>query len=64
MYKANIIEPATAEWALLVVVVPEDDGSHCIWADYHKLKAVTICDPYLFPRMEKFVDALGDATVF
>lgn len=64
MRKANIMEPATAERALPIVIEPKHDRSYRMCFDYRKLNAVTICDTYPLPRMDECIDFLGDATVF
>ena len=60
----GVIEPAQAEWASPVVIVPKPDGSLRFCVDYRKLNASTVKDTYPLPRMDEYLDSLGDATVF
>ena len=46
MLWAGVIEPATAEWAIPVVFVPQKDGTMRFCVDYGKLNAVTLRDSY------------------
>jgi hypothetical protein len=64
MLRAGVIEPATSEWASPVVLVPKPDGSMGFCLDYRMFKAVTVRDSYPLPRMDDFIDYLGDASVF
>jgi Reverse transcriptase (RNA-dependent DNA polymerase) len=64
MLKAEVIEPATSEWASPVVFVPKPDGSMRFCIDYRRLNAVTVRDSYPLPRMDECIDSLGDASVF
>ena len=61
---AEVIEPASTEWASPVVLVPKKGGSLRFYVDYRRLNACTLADSYLFPRMNDCIDSLGDATVF
>ena len=58
------IEPTSTEWASPVVFVPKKDGTMRFCVDYRKQNAVTVRDSYPLPRMDEFIDSLGDATVF
>jgi hypothetical protein len=64
MLKAEVIEPATSEWASPVVLIPKPDGSMRFCIDYRRLNAVTVRDSYPLPRMDECIDSLGDASVF
>ena len=64
MLRAGVIEPTSAEWASPVVFAPKKDGTMRFCVDYRKLKAATVRDSYLLPRMDECIDSLGDATVF
>ena len=64
MRDQGVIEPAQAEWASPVVIVPKPDGSLRFCVDYRKLNASTVKDTYPLPRMDEYLDSLGDATVF
>jgi hypothetical protein len=64
MLKAEVIEPATSEWASPIVLVAKPDGSTRFCVDYRKLNAITVRDSYPLPRMYECIDSLGDAKIF
>ena len=64
MLRAGVIEPTSAGWASPVVFIPKKDGTMRFCVDYRKLNAVTFRDSYPLPRMDEWIDPLGDATVF
>jgi len=64
MLETKVVRPSTSEWASPVVVVPKKDGSPRFCVDYRRLNAVTKKDSYPIPRMEVFIESLGDARVF
>jgi hypothetical protein len=64
MLKAEVIEPATSEWASPIVLVAKPDGSARFCVDYRKLNAITVRDSYPLPRMDECIDSLGDAKIF
>ena len=64
MLAAKVIEQAQSEWASPVVIVPKTDGTHRFCVDYRKLNAGTVRDTYPLPRMDEYIDSLGDAKVF
>ena len=64
MLRGGVIELTSAEWASPVVFVPKKDGTMRFCVDYRELNAVTVCDFYPLPRMDEYIDSLGDATVF
>ena len=64
MLAAKVIEQAQSEWASPVVIVPKKDGTHRFCVDFRKLNAVTVRDSYPLPRMDEYIDSLGDAKVF
>jgi hypothetical protein len=63
MLAQYFIEPATCEWASPIVLVPKPDGSIRFYVDYMRLNAITEPDTYPLPRMEEFIDSLGEAVV-
>ena len=64
MLKKGFIEPANTDWASTVVLVPKTDGSLRFCIDYRRLNAMTVRDAYPIPRMDEFIDSLGDAVIF
>jgi hypothetical protein len=64
MLKAEVIEPATSEWANPIVLVAKPDGSTRFCVVYRKLNAITVRDSYPLPRMDECIDSLGDAKIF
>jgi hypothetical protein len=64
MLAQDIIEPATCEWASPIVLVPKPDGSLRFCFDYRRLNEIALPDIYPLPRMEEFIDSLGEAVVF
>jgi hypothetical protein len=64
MLKAEVIEPATSEWASPIVLVSKPDGSTRFCVDYRRLDAITVRDFYTLPRMDECIDSLGDAKIF
>ena len=64
MLRAGVIEPAQSAWASPVVIVPIQDRSYRFCVDYRRLNAVTIRDVYPLPRMDDYIDSLGEPSVF
>jgi hypothetical protein len=64
MLKAEVIERATSEWAIPIVLIAKPDGSTRFCVDYRRLNAVTVRDSYPLPRMDEFIHSLGDARIF
>jgi Reverse transcriptase (RNA-dependent DNA polymerase) len=64
MLEAGVIKPDTSEWVSPIVLVAKSDGSTRFCVDFRRLNAITIRDYYPLPRMDEFIDSLGDATVF
>ena len=64
MLEADVIEPSQSEWASPVVLVTKPDGILRFCIDYRKVNALTVKDTYPLPRMDEFLDSLGDATIF
>lgn len=63
MIADNVSEPALTELAVPVVFVPREDSILRFCIDYRKLNAVPKRDYYPIPRMDEYIDSLGDATV-
>lgn len=64
MLDKGIIEPALTEWASTHVFASNKDGTLCFCVDYRKLNVNTLRDSYPLPRMDRFLDSLGDASIF
>jgi transposase InsO family protein len=64
MLQAGVIEPANSEWASPVVLITKKDGSIRFCVDYRKLNALTVRDTYPLPRMDDYLDCLGEAQLF
>jgi hypothetical protein len=64
MMKAEVIEPATSEWASPIVLVAKPDLSTRFCVDYRKLNAITVRDYYPLPRLDECIDSLGDSKIF
>jgi hypothetical protein len=64
MLKAEVIEPATSEWASPIVLVSKPDGSTRFFVDYRGLNSITLRDFYPLPGMDECTDSLGDAKIF
>ena len=56
--------PATSEWASPIVLLPKKDGSLRLCVDYRRLNAKTVANSYPLPRIDDFLDSLGDAQIF
>ena len=64
MLKLEIIEPSQSEWASPVVLNPNPEGSPRFCIDYRQLNERTVRDSYPLPRMDDFLDSLGDTQFF
>lgn len=63
MLRAGAIEPATAELASRVVLVPKKVGSRRFCVKYGKLNEVTIWYSYPLLQLDECIDTIGDATL-
>ena len=61
MLKQGIIEPASCEWASLIVIIKKKDDTICLCVDYQRLNAMTQFDVYLMPRKDDILDQMGQA---
>jgi len=64
MLDLGVIKPLDFECSVPVVVLPKPSRHFRYFGDYHRLMERTVKDVYLIPRMEDFLDSLGDATMF
>ncbi len=63
MLEQGVIEPAMSELPSPVVTVPKNDGSTRFFFDYRQLNASKIRDSYPIPRMNDWIDSLGEAQI-
>lgn len=63
MLSAGVIEPTQSPWASPVVLACKPDGSWRFCIDYCRPNAITVKDVYLIPRMDEYINYLGEATV-
>ena len=64
MLTAGVIEPATTDWASPVILVAKTDGTLRFCVYYRKLNALTVKDSYPLPRIDEYLETLGDAAIF
>ena len=63
--EAGIIVPSDSPWGANVILVKKKDGSWRMCVDYRNLNSKTKnVDPYLLPRIDDTIDALGQAKLF
>ena len=58
MLKQGIIEPASSEWALPIVIIKKVDTIR-LCVDYPRLNAMTQFDAYPMPRIDDILDQVG-----
>ena len=63
MLERGFIEESCAEWSSPIVTVKKPNGKIHICVDYRKLNAVTTPIPFYMPRIEKVIEATGQASV-
>jgi RNase H-like domain found in reverse transcriptase/Reverse transcriptase (RNA-dependent DNA polymerase) len=64
MLKAEVIEPATTEWASPIALGAKPDGSTRFCLDNRRLKAVNVRNSYPLTRIDECIDSLGDEKIF
>lgn len=64
MRSIGVIEPATGEWAIPEVIVPESVRSPRCFIEYRKRNDQIVKDAYSIRRMDECSESLGDANVF
>ena len=53
------IEPSTAPWASLVLVIPKKNGDICLVIDYRRLNQVITPYPYVMLRIEDLLETMS-----
>ena len=61
MLRVGVIEPAMSAWASPVVLVPKPVGSSRFCVDHRRLNGITVRESYPLPRMDGYLDSLGEA---
>ena len=61
MLKQGIIEPASSERALPIVIIKKKDDTIRLCVDYRRLNAMTQVDAYPMPRIDDILDQVGQA---
>lgn len=62
--KAGVFEHSVSEWAAPVLFSAKKDVKLRFCIDYRKLSIMTVRDTYPLPRMDEYIDSLGEAKVF
>ncbi len=60
MLDNNIIEPSESSWCSPIVVIPKPGGAIRLCVDYRKVNAVTKSDSYPIPRIDDYIDRVGN----
>ena len=60
MLENNIIQPSRSNWSSPCVVVPKSDQSIRFCTDYRKVNTITKTDVYSIPRIDDYVDRIGN----
>jgi len=64
MLKLKVIEPSHSAWPSPVVIVPKKNGKARFCVHFRRLNNITEKNAHPLPRMEDFLESLGDAKVF
>lgn len=59
--KAGVIESAMSDWTSPLLFVSKNDRKIRFSIDYRKLNSMNVKDTYPFPRMDEFIDTIGEA---
>lgn len=62
--EACVNEQTSSEWASILSLIPQKDGSLQIFVENRRFKSLTRSDACSFSRMKDCIDSLGTATVF
>ena len=61
MLDSDFIEPSQSDWNFLCILVPKQDGTFRMCTDYRKVNTVTKTDSFPVPRMDDYIDNIGQA---
>lgn len=61
MLELGVIEPSKSEWSSPIVIVPKKDNTLRICTDFRKLNAQSRFDAYPMPRIDDFLERIGQA---
>ena len=64
MQRDGVIEPSSSPWASPIVLVKKRDGTHQFCIDYRGLNSVTMPDSFPLPRINDFLEQLGESKFF
>jgi hypothetical protein len=64
LINTSCISPSISPWGAPVLFIKKKDGSLRLCVDYRKLNKLTIKDSFMIPRIDDFLDSLGNAKVF
>ncbi|PFX24909.1 Transposon Ty3-I Gag-Pol polyprotein [Stylophora pistillata] len=57
----DLIEPSHSSWSSPCILVPKPDGSYRMCTDYQKVNRVSNSDTFPIPRMDDYIDKVGNA---
>lgn len=60
----EVIKPASTEWASPIAIASKKDGSLGFLVHYRRVNAITVRDSYELPKLNEFINLLGDARNF
>lgn len=63
MLEQKFIEPSQTEYTASKVFVPKKDRTKQFCVDYRTLNALKNEDSYLIPRIDEWLESLGDTTL-
>lgn len=64
MLRGGVLEPSQSEWASPVFLARKKNTTLRFFVHYRRLNPKAVAINYLLPRIEDFIDSLGDAAVF
>ena len=57
----DVIEPSQSDWSYPCILVPKPDGTFRMCTDYRKMNSVTKTDSFPVPRMDDYIENIGQA---